>query len=219
MSYILPITIGILTGVGIQVAFFRRTSRLRSRQHEGSNTELMQQITDLEQAIRGAMIEPDTVISAASYTSLQSNRESITKEVQRLQAECEQIADKLKVAQISVQELELTQQALKTARAEDEAVLEDIRSQFSVISEEAAELELQLANSQQQLEDLLAQVELTKPQRQFLEELQQTMRTAGETLRQLLEEYREVQERLGTITNQQEALELEYTTLVEKLLS
>jgi chromosome segregation ATPase len=150
---------------------------------------------------------------------LQSNRESITKEVQRLQAECEQIADKLKVAQISVQELELTQQALKTARAEDEAVLEDIRSQFSVISEEAAELELQLANSQQQLEDLLAQVELTKPQRQFLEELQQTMRTAGETLRQLLEEYREVQERLGTITNQQEALELEYTTLVEKLLS
>jgi chromosome segregation ATPase len=219
MSYILPITIGMLIGAGIQFAFFLKTSRLRSSQHKGPNIELMQQIADLEQAIRDTMIEPDTVISKASFTSLQSNRESITKEVQRLQAECEQIADKLKVAQISVQELELTQQALKTARAEDEAVLEDIRSQFSVISEEAAELELQLANSQQQLEDLLAQVELTKPQRQFLEELQQTMRTAGETLRELLEEYREVQERLGTITNQQEALELEYTTLVEKLLS
>lgn len=219
MSYILPITIGILTGAGIQFAFFWKTSRLRSSQHKGPNTELMQQIADLEQAIRDTMIEPDTVISTASFTSLQSNRESITKEVQRLQAECEQIADKLKVAQSSVQELELTQQSLKTARAEDEAILEDIRSQFSVISEEAAQLEIQLANSQQQLEDLLAQVELTKPQRQFLEELQQAMRTAGETLRQLLEEYREVQERLGTITNQQEALELEYTTLVEKLLS
>jgi chromosome segregation ATPase len=219
MGYILPITIGILTGAGVQFAFFRRTSRHRSHQQEGPSTALMQQIADLEQAIRAAMIEPDTVISTASYASLQSNRESITKEVQRLQDECERIAEKLKKEQSAVQELELTQQALKTARAEDEAALEDIRSQFSVISEEAAQLELQLANSQQQLEDLLAQVELTKPQRQFLEELQQAMRTAGETLRQLLEEYREVQERLGTVTNQQEALELEYTTLVEKLLS
>ena len=219
MGYIFPVTLGILTGVGIQLAFFRHTYRLRSRQHEGPNKELMQQITDLEQAIRVTMIEPDTVISTSSYASLQSNRESITKEVERLQAECEQIAEKLKIAQSSVQELELTQQALKTARAEDEAILEDIRSQFSKISEEAAQLELQLAKSQQQLEDLLAQVELTKPQRQFLEELQQAMRTAGETLRQLLEEYREVQERLETVTNQQAALELEYTTLVEKLLS
>jgi chromosome segregation ATPase len=219
MGYILPIVVGILTGAGIQVVFFRRTSRLRYHQHEGPNTELMQQITDLEHAIRAGMIEPDTLISTSSYTSLQSNRESITKDVQRLKAECEHIAENLKKALNGVQELELTQQALKTARAEDEAVLEDIRSQFSVISEEAAQLEVQLAKSQQQLEDLLAQVELTKPQRQFLEELQQAMQTAGETLRQLLEEYREVQERLETVTNQQEALELEYTTLVEKLLS
>jgi chromosome segregation ATPase len=219
MGYILPIIIGILTGAGVQFAFFRYTSRKRSRQHEGPSAAFTQQIADLEQAIRANLIEPSTIISTASYAVLQSNRESITKEVQRLQAECEQIAEKLKIAQSSVQELELTQQEIKTARAEDEAVLEDIRSQFSVISEEAAQLEIQLENSQQQLADLLAQIELTKPQRQFLEELQQAMQTAGETLRQLLEEYREVQERLETITNQQEALELEYTTLVEKLLS
>ena len=219
MGYILPITIGILTGAAVQAVFFRYTTRSRSHQNKGPSSALMQQIADLEQAIRGALIEPDSVISTTSYGSLQSNRESITKEVQRLQAECDNIAEKLKTQQSAVRELELTQQALKTARAEDEAVLEDIRSQFSVISQEATQLELQLANSQQQLEDLLAQVELTKPQRQFLEELQQAMRTAGETLRQLLEEYREVQERLETVTNQQEALELEYTTLVEKLLS
>jgi chromosome segregation ATPase len=180
---------------------------------------MLAQIGELERAVRASLCEPDSVISTTSLGFFQAKRESVLQEVARIKADCDRISEKLQTQQRAAQELELAQQSLKTARADDEAALDEILSQFSTTSEEAAQLELQLANSQQQLEDLLEQVELTKPQRKFLEELQEAMRTAGETLRQLLEEYREVQERLETVTSQQEALELEYTTLVEKLLA
>jgi chromosome segregation ATPase len=219
MNYLIPITVGIITGAAVQAAFFRYTLRHRTRRQEAPNTEMLAQIGELERAVRASLCEPDSVISTTSLGFFQAKRESVLQEVARIKADCDRISEKLQTQQRAAQELELAQQSLKTARADDEAALDEILSQFSTTSEEAAQLELQLANSQQQLEDLLEQVELTKPQRKFLEELQEAMRTAGETLRQLLEEYREVQERLETVTSQQEALELEYTTLVEKLLA
>lgn len=219
MGYVIPIFFGIVTGSLVQGALFWFTSR---RQLAGANApvdDAIHELKELEQSLRSNILVPAQAISVESFSFLQGTRDNVQSQLGRLAEEHQRITERLRTQQASLEELELAQQETKTTREEDEAALRDIQSQFEQVREEASRLEEQLAASQQQLEQLLQQVELTKAQREYLEDLQNVMRSAGETLRQLLDEYRDVEERLNTVTKQQQDLELEYSTLVEKLLS
>ncbi len=219
MGYLIPILVGSIAGIAVQAAFYRYMIRRHEETASGSPSPAQEHFLALEQELRSLLPEPGKVMSRKSLEQLEKNRDTLRQEVERLRHEGATISEKLKQQQASVEELELAQQNIKSTREEDEAALDEVRTNFDKIREEASELESQLADSQKELDELLKQAELTKAQRQFLQELQISMRTAGETLRQLLDEYREMETRLDTLTRQQHDLELEYTALVEKLLA
>lgn len=219
MAQVIPLLLGILTASLIQAGFFWFITR---RQLGRTNSRLKQSILELqelESTLRANLIASDSAISVESYSFLETGRESLKDQIERVDEERMQIIEKLQTQRAAVEELELAQQAVKTTRQEDEVALKDVQEQFEVVREEASLLEQQVAVSQQQLEEMLQRVELTKVQRDYLENLQESMRSASKALRQLLDEYADVEERLTTVTKQQHDLELEYTALVEKLLS
>lgn len=219
MGYLIPILVGSFVGIAVQAAFYRYMIRRHAKTASGNPSPAKEHFLALEGELRSLLPDPGKVMSRKSLEQLEKNRDTLREEVERLRREGATISEKLKQQQSTVEELELAQQSLKSTREEDEAALNEVRTNFDKIREEASELESQLADSQKELDELLKQAELTKAQRQFVQELQASMRTAGETLRQLLDEYREMETRLDTLTRQQHDLELEYTALVEKLLS
>ena len=217
--YLIPTAVALILSAGIFAAAWFVLSK-KHDVHKSSNQDVVfKEIQVLEDKLRASAIDPEQYISKTAYKGLQLNKEGVQSELQRLLGEADRLEDRLRSQQLIVEQLELSQQQVKSARAEDENALRAIMEEFSAIESEAGELESQLAQSQAEIEHLLREVELTKAQRSAIEDLQAYLKTASEMLRQLLDEYHDAQDRLTQVTRQQNDLETEYSRLVEKLLS
>jgi chromosome segregation ATPase len=217
--YLIPTAVALILSAGIFAAAWFVLSK-KHDVHKSSNQDVVfKEIQVLEDKLRASAIDPEQYISKTAYKGLQLNKEGVQSELQRLLGEADRLEDRLRSQQLIVEQLELSQQQVKSARAEDENALRAIMEEFSAIESEAGELESQLAQSQAEIEHLLREVELTKAQRSAIEDLQASLKTASEMLRQLLDEYHDAQDRLTQVTRQQNDLETEYSRLVEKLLS
>ena len=144
--------------------------------------------------------------------------EGIGAELAKEKAQLTTIETKLDDAQKKVEVKESQQQDVKTAKDEDQAVLENLLATFADLSSESTVLEQKLAQSLKNLDIILAESSLTIEQKAGMQELSNAMTEAGSRLRDLITQHSQITERLSMLKQQHTELEDEYTKLVEKQL-
>lgn len=147
-----------------------------------------------------------------------SKIEGIGSELAKEKTQLTTIEAKLDEAQKKVEVKESQQQDVKTAKDEDQAVLEQLLSTFADLSSESTVLEQKLAQSLKNLDVILAESSLTADQKEGLQDLSNAMTEAGSRLRDLITQHSQINERLAMLKQQHTELEDEYTKLVEKQL-
>jgi chromosome segregation ATPase len=128
------------------------------------------------------------------------------------------VEKKLASAQKEVEAKEFQQQEVKAAKEEDENKLAELLSNFKDLSSESIELEQKLAQSMKNLDKILSEINVTEDQRAVLNNLNDSLTSAGSLLRELITESEMVNERLKVLKEQHSDLEEEYTRLVEQQL-
>ena len=163
-------------------------------------------------------------VYAKSYAST-NLLEQLTTQVVTVKSELEAETGKLKAienrldtAQKDVEQRETAHQELKTAKEEDEAKATALLAEYSGLSTGAVSLEQKLASSMKNLDQIMGEIELTQDQKKVLTELSDSLLNAGSRLRDLLTEYKQVNDRLEMLKQQHVDLEEEYTRLVEQQL-
>jgi len=145
---------------------------------------------------------------------LEQFRTEIVGEAQKLKA----VETRLDTAQRNIEQREASQQEIKSAKDNEESLLDDLKSKYDEYSTEAISLEQSLAQSLKNLDKMMNEIELTPDQRTSLDGLSEAMTTSGGRLRDLLSEYQVVTDRLQMLQQQHIDLENEYTKLVEQQL-
>lgn len=143
----------------------------------------------------------------------------VSRELSLEKEKLQGLEGELKVFQKKIDEKELIQQELKSSKEEDEKELEKLLADYNGISEEARKTEKELADQILSLDKQRENSELTSPQSNFLENLNETLEESAENLRTLITEHEQMVNRLTEIKQQLEDLENEYLKLVNKQLS
>lgn len=180
--------------------------------------KVLSRIQEAEGEIKALLHYSDAFVSKGQFEAVSRTLEQLTAELEAEKHALKEIESKLNKAQDNVENKEGQQQALKTAREEDEQRLEELMSTFSTISEESRQLERRLADSLKELDRMLEELELTADQRDVLDELSKALTAAGGLLRDLITEHAALYERLDQLRQQHRDLEDEYTKLVEQQL-
>lgn len=129
-----------------------------------------------------------------------------------------ELEKKLEIAQKDVETREAAHQEIKSAKAEDEEKLTKIMEEYEQISSDSIALEQRLASSLKNVDQMMVEVKMTEEQKAVLSGLSEALTNAGGQLRDLITEYKMIQDRLKALTQQAEDLEEEYTRLVEQQL-
>jgi chromosome segregation ATPase len=174
--------------------------------------------SELEKKLTELTRYKDGYFSRAQFENANGKLKKIKDEIDKERASLKDFEGRLDTAQQAVEGKEAHQQELKSSREEDEIKLEEILSGYQDLSAESIALEQQVAQSMKNLEAILGEVTLTDGQRAILDDLNETLSRAGESLRNLITEFEGVNNRLNLLKEQHEDLEEEYTKLVEQQL-
>jgi len=156
--------------------------------------------------------------SKAQLDNLASQASGFAADLEKQRRLLKEIEDKLDKSQKDVEGKESLQQETKSSKEDDELKLQQLLAGFQDVSSESMTLEQQLAESLTNLDALMGEVSLTDEQRAILTDLSTSLTNAGGRLRDLITDYRAVNERLQALQQQHNDLEDEYTKLVEQQL-
>ena len=203
---------------GMIIAAFLVLSR-RIKASSGSATAgLLQQVTDLSTQGEELSSYRNSYVPAHLLNSLSNQLEQLRTELVGEEQKLKSVEGRLDSAQRNVEQREATQQEIKSAKDNEESLLEDLKAKYNEYSTEAISLEQRLAQSLKNLDKMMSEIELTQDQRASLEALSESLTTSGGRLRDLLSEYQVVSDRLSMLQQQHIDLENEYTKLVEQQL-
>lgn len=218
MLYTIVALVLALIGSGAIFLFSRITEKRVLGGSKEAAAALLQQIADVSAKIHELAKFSSSYVSAESVgafeTRLNSVRGEINSEAQRLK----EVETKLDTAQKSVEQRELEQQEIKSAKEHEEELLIELRQKYEEYSESAITLEQRLAQSLKNLDVIMSELTLTSEQKTTLEEFSNSLTAGGARLRDLLTEYQVVADRLKMLQQQHQDLESEYTKLVEQQL-
>lgn len=193
--------------------------RARAARQSGSATgEIVLDIVKTTKQLQEQPKYLDSYLSKGILTQLAQQAETAQAELEKEKGTLKEVEGKLDAAQKNVETRELSHQALKTAKEEDEQRLQELMNAFGSISSESVSLEHKLAASLKNLDQMSTEVEITDDQKLVLTELSSALLNAGSRLRELILEYNSVNERLTMLQQQHNDLEEEYTRLVEQQL-
>lgn len=160
----------------------------------------------------------DAYVSKLQLESVVSRTIASDTELASARTLLKEIEGKLDSAQKNVDEKEAKQQEIKNVKEGEEAKLKELALNFESMSQEAVDLEKQLAASLKELDALMTELELNQVQKEAMQVLSQALLGAGSRLRDLIMEYQTVNERVEGLKQQHLDLEEEYTKLVEQQL-
>lgn len=215
---IVSLLIGLILGAGL---IFGAVFVVRAQLAAQSGSAVQDAVAAVETVAKKAQSETAYARSYASANlmgQLRSQLTTIRGELETETGKLKSIEQKLDSAQKDVEQRETDHQELKTAKEEDDAKAAALLADYSGLSTEAVTLEQKLASSMKNLDQILGEIELTQDQRNVLTELSDSLMNAGSRLRDLLTEYKQVNDRLEMLRQQHIDLEEEYTRLVEQQL-
>lgn len=169
-------------------------------------------------ALRDLLKFKDSYASKAQYQKIETLLQAANADFTKEKATLKEIESKLDNSQKLVSEKETQQQEIKSAKLEDENKLNELLTKHEELSNQAIALEQKLAQSMKNLDNLLNELELTQDQKAVLQDMSNSLTSAGARIRELLTEYNGVNERLQMLKQQHLDLEDEYTKLVEQQL-
>jgi len=179
---------------------------------------LTKQILEVEANIADLMQYVNSYASKGQFDTLVNMLDGVKTDLETEKGALSEIETKLDSAQKDVEGKEGLQQEIKSAKEEDEELLEGLLGNYSEISDESISLEQKLAASLKNLDHMMEEMELTAEQKAVIENLTNTLTSAGGLFRNLITEYSSVKERLDMLKQQHDDLEDEYTRLVEQQL-
>lgn len=210
--------VAIIVGVVISAGTF---ILLKKKMSAGSGAN-RQKLTDDYQKTDKDLIKLsqfiDSYASKTQFTTLVNLIDDLKSQLEQEKTALTETESKLETSQKTVEEQETIQQDLKSAKEEDEKKLEELLANCSKVSEEAVDLEQNLAEALKSLDNMLEQLDLTADQKAVMEEFSKALASAGGILRDLITEHNSLIERLNSLQEQHEDLEDEYTRLVEQQL-
>lgn len=178
----------------------------------------LKEIDQITKKLNGLDKYIEAYASPGQLSFVQQQLAEVTASFAKQQEQLKEIEGSLTTAQKSVEQKETQQQELKTLKEEDENKLNQLIANFDNLNSEAESLEQELALSMKNLEDMLANANLTDYEKDILNQFNEAVISAGGRLRDLMTEYSVVKERLEGLQQQFQDLESEYTRLVEQQL-
>lgn len=180
--------------------------------------ELIKTIKAVDDQLENLAKQSANKASRAQLSSVEQLLSKVQSDLESERANLKVIEEKLAVAQKNVEAKEFQQQELKAAKEDDESKLTEVMEAYADLSRESIELENRVAQSMKNLDKLMSEVNVNDEQKAALENLSETLTSAGSLLRELITEYQTLNERLKLLKSQHSDLEEEYTRLVEQQL-
>ncbi len=179
---------------------------------------LIEEIKEINRQIDSLQSKSADLISKGQEESAREQLDTAKASLAAEKDNLKEIERKLDSSQKLVEQKEAIQQDLKSGKLEDEQKMAELMASFEDITAESVTLEQQLANSMKNLDQILAEVQLTNDQKAVLQDLSGALTSSGARLRDLIMEYQTSNERLQALQSQHQDLEEEYTRLVEQQL-
>ena len=186
---------------------------------DGADREtIIADINKLHDDLEELVTYKDSYVSTGQFKVIADRLAELQRDLKKEKDSLVGIEQKLTSSQKQVETKETQQQEIKSAKAEDEAKVEELLANYQDAANESVLLEQRLASSLKNLDELLNEASLTPVQKGQIVDLQNTLSAAGATLRDLITEAQQTNERLDGLRQQHVDLEEEYTKLVEKQL-
>lgn len=215
---ILPTLIALVLGAALIGAAVYLVRVQLAAQSGGAVQEAIASIEKLSEAGNAQIKFGKSYASPTLFKEISDQAATARTELETETNKLKTIEAKLDTAQKDVETRETAHQEIKTAEEEDEAKASAILAEYSGLSTEAVGLEQRLASSMKNLDQIMNEIELSQDQKNVLTELSDSLMNAGSRLRDLLTEYKQVNDRLDMLKQQHVDLEEEYTRLVEQQL-
>lgn len=179
---------------------------------------IIAEINKLHDALEELATYKDSYVSAGQFKAITDRLNDLQRDLKKEKDSLVAIEQKLTTSQKQVETKETQQQEIKSSKAEDEAKVEELLATYQDAANESVLLEQKLASSMKNLDELLNEASLSPVQKGQIVDLQNALSAAGATLRDLIMEAQQTNERLDGLKQQHVDLEEEYTKLVEKQL-
>lgn len=215
---LVPALVSLAITLGLVMAGPIYFKRMTSRSVGAERSEYEKQIDALAREAIELLDSSSQFVSKKQIESVSSQIEAAKNEIGTEKQKLKDTEAKLGEAQKTVDLKETHHQQVKATKASDEELLVNLKATYESLSEQAAGLEKDIAESMRHLETIMAEVEMTSDQKQVLTNLNEGLTEASSRLRDLLMEYETVNTRLETLKGQHADLEGEYTRLVEQQL-
>lgn len=180
--------------------------------------ELESEANELYAKLDARMSDSKKFASRPQLEGIVAELNELTAGIESQKANLKEIETKLDKAQKDVETKESEQQETKSSKEEDEAKLQELLASYQNVSGESVSLEQELAFSLKNLDTIMSEMTMTDDQKGVLLELSETLTNSGSRLRDLITDYKAVNERLEGLKLQHADLEMEYTKLVEQQL-
>lgn len=212
---------GIIVSIICAACSYVITGVFKKAVSAGPGPEIGKQVKEIEAStatLKDLLKFKDSYASKPQYQKIETLLQTASADFAKEKATLKEIEGKLDTAQKLVAEKETQQQEIKSAKLEDENKLNELLAKHEELSNQAIALEQKLAQSMKNLDNLLNELELTQDQKAILQDMSNSLTSAGTRIRELLTEYNGVNERLQMLKQQHLDLEDEYTKLVEQQL-
>lgn len=213
--------LGLILGIVVSVVALGLTFFLKTKLTGGvakalsdGEADVRKIHSDFENIVNGV----DDLVSEAQLENVQKQHEAAQVAFDAQKKLLKDIEDKLGKAQKDIEVKEAHHQDVKTSKAEDEAKLQALLQRHQALANEAISLEQELATSLKDLDSLMSSIPMTDSQKAAFALLSETLTESGSRLRDLLTEYKTVNDRLEGLQAQLLDLETEYTRLIEQQL-
>jgi hypothetical protein len=211
--------LGLAASATLPVAGLLVGKRFSGEESNEYLTQVREESRNLEQKIVEVLGTDTPRASKSHVAQLASKIDRYRQALESQRAARESLEQKLQGAQTDVVNREAAHQELKTAKREDEVILQEVVANYHDISTESVSLERRLADSLKTIDKMTSEVALTADQKAVFEALSTALTTASTQLRDVIVAYQNVYERLAALQGQYTDLENEYIKLVELQLS
>lgn len=214
---VLGLILGIVvSAIALGLTFFLKTKLTGGVAKALSDGEA--QVRKIHTDFEGMLTGVEELVSKAQLENIQKLHEAAQVAFDAQKKLLKEIEDRLGKAQKDIEVKEAHHQDVKTSKAEDEAKLQALLQRYQALSSEAVSLEQELATSLKDLDSLMSSIPMTDSQKAAFALLSESLTESGSRLRDLLTEYKTVNERLEGLQAQLLDLETEYTRLIEQQL-
>lgn len=192
---------------------------IRRKGASSAANEAIEQVKSKVAELESAAPNPKLYVSKKQIQYVEQIIAETLDAVQAERSNLEKIEKTLEDARREVEQREAEQQEHKVGQEEEERMLEELLARFDQIQSECQVLEENLANSLKRLDQVLEEMELTQDQQSLVQELSQALEQSGGLLMEMMAEHKTISQKLSAIKSQLQALEEEYTRLVEQQLA